>query len=429
VDVLPFRALRPSARGPALAALTRPGADALSRFSSQPSRRAARGRGDGTGSPGPTAPGGRGAHPIAAAKQGALAEEKEGLYVYRQEFRTDTGLDKNRMGLIAVLDVEGDPEGGVFPGQETEPFGVEARIEEISASGLQASPVVAGFEDTKFELEKILERAVLARKTPDVDLDAGGGERHLIWKVDDAKRIEDLRRFFRGKDCCLIDGLHGYRALRRLRDASGSGGKAAPLHPMTVLFNLFDFGLVLRAACLLVKEVSGFNVNDLVLRLDASFEVKAYPFSGKSLPRALTEFREDLRLKGFTEMVVGAVFRGVDQFFLFELRDEQARESVYLPDVKEPLREFESVLLRRVVIERYLSGRPGDPFPAIDYSWSTEEAIAAVRAGEFLAAFFINPPNKRKLAALARGGLQLPPGSARLDPPPRAGLLLREVFP
>jgi hypothetical protein len=363
-----------------------------------------------------------------AARDGLRAEEKEGLYVYRQEFRTDTGLDKNRMGLIGLLDMDGDPAGGVFPAQETEPFGVEARLEEISSSGLQASPVIAGFEDAKFEMEKVLERAILARKTPDIDLDAGGGDRHLIWKVEEPKRIEELRKFFRGRECCLIDGLHGYRALRRLRDAAGSGGGPAPFHPLAAFFNLFDFGLVLRAACLLVKEVPGFNVNDFVLRLDASFDAKVYPFSGKSLPRALAEFREDLRLKGFTEMVVGAFFRGVDQFFLFELRDEAAREAVYLPDVKEPLREFETVLLRRAVIERYLTGRPGEPTPAMDYSWSAEEAIAAVRGGDFHAAFFVNPPNKRKLVALAKGGLQLPPGSARLDPPPRAGLVLREVL-
>jgi uncharacterized protein (DUF1015 family) len=353
------------------------------------------------------------------------ADDGEALYVYRQEFRTETGLDKNRMGLVGLLDVDGDPSGGVFTAQEAEPFGVEARLDEISSSGHQATPVVAGFEDSKFELEKILERMLLARKTPDLDLDAGGGERHLLWKVDDAKRVEELRRFLRGKECCLLDGLHAYRAMRRLRDAAG-GGKE-PLHPMTVFFNLFDFGLVLRAACVLVKDIPGFNINELALRLDPSFEVKTYPFSGKSLPRALTEFREDMRLKGFTELVVGAFFRGVDQFFLLELREGAARDSVYLPDVKEPLRDFESVLLRRVVIERYLAGKPGDPPLAIDYSWSAEEAIAAVRGGEFQGAFLVNPPNKRKLIALAKGGLQLPPGSARVDPPPRAGLVVREV--
>ncbi|MBI4600827.1 MAG: DUF1015 family protein, partial [Planctomycetes bacterium] len=213
------------------------------------------------------------------------------------------------------------------------------------------------------------------------------------------------------------------------RGGEPRGGQARcgePPRALAVLINLFDFGVTLSAAALLVKDQPAFSINDAVLRLDPHFEVKAYAFGGTaSLPRALTDFREDLRIRGFTESVIGACFAGVDNFFLLQLREGADRDELFLPDVRAPLKGFDSVLLRRVVLERCLA--PGGAALEIGYCWGAEEAVAAVRTGRCRAAFFLNPPNKRKLVQLARAGLRLPPSSARLEPPVRKGLVKMRV--
>ncbi len=343
-------------------------------------------------------------------------DETLGFFVYRQEFRTDSGLDKSRLGLVALLDPDGDPSGPVYTTQDTEPYGVERCAEEISESTLQLTPLIAAVEDLKFELEKLLERGILLRDQPDISIELPQGDRHRLWKIEDPTLLGKLTEFFRGKECFLLDGIHSYRALRRLFPED-------PLCPLTIFFNLFDFGVSLSASTLLVKDLPGLKINDVALRMEDFFETKTYPFAGpQQLPRALTDFREDLRIRGFTENVVGACFAGVDHFFLFQLREGVDRAKVFLPDVKPPHQEFDSVLLRSVLLEQYLgvSAAAG----AVDYTWSIEEAVAAVRSGKFGAAFFINPPNKRKLLNLARSGFRLPPGSARLEPPVRSRLVM-----
>jgi hypothetical protein len=330
------------------------------------------------------------------------------------------------MGVVGLLDPEGDSSSQVHVVQDTEPFGVEKCLRDYQSRGLQDRFLVAAFEDAKFELERHLERGILLRKQPDLDLGLDGGERHRLWKVEDAKLIADLQAFFRGKDCFLIDGLHAYRALRKLRDREP--GHSSPPLPLAVFFNMFDFGMTLRAATLLFPGRADFNINDLALRLNRFFEVRTYPFTAATLPRTFADFREDLRLRGFTESAVGACFAGVNQFFIIELREGVERGEVFLPDVSQALHDFDAVLLRRVIIERYVGAGPGaDPPAALEYTWSPEEGLAAVRAGKFRAAFFLNPPQKRKLVDLARSGLRLPPGSARLDPPSRAGLIVHRV--
>lgn len=357
-------------------------------------------------------------------------DEKEGLFIYRQDFRTEAGLDKSRLGLIGLLD--GASDAKIFATQDTEPFGVEECIAGITKTGIQESPVIAGVEDTHFELEKLLDRGMAADRPPDVELESSEGE-HRIWKIEAPELIEDVRAFFRGKECFLLDGLHTYRALRRLGDREGQGRKKggpdapAPLCPMTMFLNYLDFGVNLRGVSVLIKKIADFSINDLALRMNALFDIKTYPFDGPSaLPRALTDFREDLRVQGFTERVVGACFHGLDQFFLFTLRNDADAEKVFLPDVRGLERGFDSTVLRRVILERYV--RPADPEQnSLEYTWSPEEAIAAVRSGKFQAAFLLNPPNKRKLLRLARDGLRLPPGAARLEPPVHKHLVMKSV--
>jgi uncharacterized protein (DUF1015 family) len=351
-----------------------------------------------------------------------LVDTEPALYAYKQDFRTDSGLQKNRLGLVCLISA-GD--GSLIGTQEAEAYGVERLIERMSATGLQETFLVAGYEDAKFKIDKILERGILEKRSPDIDLDAGRGERHRFWRIPSQKLVSQASQLVRAAECFLLDGAHTHRALRKLAGASSSPEGAPAL---AVLFNLLDFGMVLSSATLLIDEIAGFNINALALRMSTFFETRAFPFSSpRALPKALADFREDFRIRGFTDSVIGALFRDIDQFFLFTLKDDVDRDDVFLPDVKAPLRQFDSVLLRRVMLERYLGGGGDAAGPRIDYSWSVEEAVASVRARKHRAAFFSNPPNKRKIMALARAGFRLPPGSARIEPPIRTGLLMRRI--
>lgn len=405
-EVLPFNAVRPAGPGGALLERSYPSVEVLSPLPGSP----------------PRAP--------PAAPAALLTDSVPGFYAYRQDFRTESGLEKNRMGLVGMLGAGGEGHGALLPIQETEAFGVERLVEEMSGTRTQEILVIAGYEDAKFKLDKILERGILERKTADVDVDAGGGERHRLWRIESPRLVADTAQCLRSLDCFLLDGLHVHRALKKMAGAVPAAAPQTSAPALAVFFNLLDFGMVFSSACLLLEEIPGFNINDTALRLNTFFETKAYPFSSaRSLPKALAEFREDLRLRGFTESVIGALFRDVDQFFLFSLKDDANRDDLFLPDVKPPLREFDSVLLRRVILERYI-GATVDASRAplrIDYAWSVEEAVAAVRARRHRAAFFSNPPNKRKVMALSRSGFRLPPGSARVEPPVRAGLVMRRI--
>jgi hypothetical protein len=352
----------------------------------------------------------------ATAEAGAGSRLAPALLVLRQEFRTEGGLEKSRLGLMAALLPEGDAPARELVGLEVEPGEVEKELVGLRATGMQQEPVAAAVEDLDFHLEKLLERGIFLRDRPDGQWTSAAGDRHRVWRMEDASLVASLGAFCRGKDLFLLDGLATYRALRRLRESPTGQGSAAPCLPMVTIFNLFDFALSFSAPILLVREIPGFNINTVALRVHADFEVRSFPISAAvRLPRALTDFREDLRLRGFTESVVGAFFAGIDTFFIFQLREGIDRERVFLPDVPKPMQELDAILLRKVLLERHLCA-PGSPAPDFAYCHSTEEAVGWVRAGRFQAAFFTNPPNKRKVAQTIRSGFRLPAGTLRLEP-------------
>lgn len=416
-DVLPFHAVlfRPGA--PELSEWTSTAVEALSPLTARASAYQLLSGAGGADSEPPQAA--TATRDEAAEEEILWVDENPGYFVYRQDYRTESGLEKSRVGLVGLLDLQSDTQAHVYTTQDTEPFGVERCLSEIAASSLQLVPLVAAVEDLKFDLEKLLERCILARENPDLSLEVEPGDRHRLWKIEDPALIEQVAEFFRGKDCFVLDGLHSYRALRRMSNES-------MLRPLCIVYNIFDFGFSLGAATVLVRKLEDFNINELALRMDAFFDTRTYSFSSaQQLPRALTDFREDLRIRGFTDNVVGAYFAGLDHFFIFGLREGIDRAKVFAPDVKGPHQEIDSMLLRRVLLEGYLgvSAEPG----MLEYAWSVEEAVAAVRSGKLGAAFFVNPPNKRKILGLARAGLRLPPGAVRLDPPVRSRLLMVRV--
>ncbi len=280
-------------------------------------------------------------------------------------------------------------------------------------------------------VDRIVEKVCLGGGRPVLDEAGPQGDHVRFWTVVSGSLIEEIVRFFADRVVYLMDGLHVYRAYRRLneardgRDAGGSNGDAAGC-PLTVFANLCDFGVDLTAYHLLVKDLPPIDINELVLRLTPFFDVKSFPFDGAGeRSRVIGRFRQEFRVLAFTDNAVGAYFGGNSQLFLFRLREDVDRSRLYLPDVRREHHPFDAFLLRHVILDRFVF-QNGDPSTAgrdVEYARTMEEAVHSVASGRCRAAFFLNPPTKRRLTELLQQGLRLPPGSVAIDPPLPGGLI------
>lgn len=360
---------------------------------------------------------------------GVLAEDAEpSLYVYRHEYRTPTGLDKSRTGFVGLLDLTGPGSRGVFHGSETSPGLVEHHRKALTRSGMKVGLAAALYEDSQFDVEKILEHAIRGRKPFQIFVN---GERHMIWPTADRQIVGSIEEYFGGKECFLVDGLHHCRALVKQRTRARDAGEPvsdASFYPLVLFLNAFDFGTSLTGSHHLLRRLEAFDINEFVFRIDPYFDVGTYPFQNDATRRqSLGEFREDFRVHGFSEVVIGAYFRGNPQFFLFQLRPSAPRRSLVQADLPEEALLLDSTYLHHFFIGRCLLGKTPAEGAQVDYSWDLDEAVGLVDSGQYEAALFLNPPSKRRLIQVVRSGCRVPFGTVRLEPPARMGMVMHPI--
>ena len=353
-------------------------------------------------------------------------EDSPCYYAYRVDYRTVGGLEKSRLGLIARLDPFNIDARDVLTAVDAAPGLVDASVEHLQSTGLKSGLVVAGYEDAQFEVERILVRGLVS--SPIVC--ALPGEKHTVWPLRNHSALEELTAYFAQRECFLFDGVHHFRAARRVRDTAPGDrdpGEPTALYPLALLVNVYDFGVSLGAYHYLVPPAGDFDLNTFVLTASAHFDVKTYRWGeGYSREHAFGEFQEDFRIHATSRIVVGAYFPGERQFFLFSLKEDIDRVSVLPPDVSSLLHGFAIVFLRRVFLEQYWWKGEANRQRWNDVALTPDMEDAVKRADEddFGAAFFLHPPHKRSLVNLARKGKRLPIGSVRLDPTHRCGLVM-----
>ena len=346
------------------------------------------------------------------------------LYAYRVDYRTAGGLEKTRLGIVAGIDPFKVENPDVVPIAEAEPARTEAALAALRTAGVKTGVVVAGYEDAHFEVERILGRG------PSVPprVHARAHETHAVWPVSGGRAARELARFVALKACVPFDGLHHFKAARRFRDEMRGAAEQA-FYPLALLVNVLDFGMSFGSYTYLAPPREGFDINRFVAACDESFTLQDYRWEDDAgRARAWREFHEDLRIRGTTAVAVGAAFAGTRQFLLFTLKENVPPASLLPPDTPTALHEFAVMHLRLgFVARRYFETEDAaQAWNRIAVFPTPDEALAALdaRGG---AAFFVSPPNKRALMALAQARRRLPPDSVRLNPGVPEGLFTEKI--
>jgi len=362
-----------------------------------------------------------------AAHAGAAAAPAHGapaFYAYRVDYRTAGGLEKTRLGLVARINPFKIEDPDVIPIAEPEPGRTEEALAALRTGGVKTGVVIAGYEDAHFEVERILGRDPSA--PPRVQ--ALASETHAVWPVAGQRAAGELARFFAPKTCVPFDGIHHFKAARRFRDETRGVAEQA-LYPLALLVNVLDFGVSFGSYAYLAPPREGFNVNRFVAACDERFALQDYRWENEAdRACAFREFHEDLRIRGTTEIAVGAAFAGTRQFLLFTPKEGVPAASLLPPDTPPALHEFSVLHLRHGFIARryFETENAADAWHRVAAFANPDEALAALetRGG---AAFFVSPPNKRALMALAQARRRLPPGSVRLNPGVPEGLFAEKI--
>jgi len=301
-------------------------------------------------------------------------------------FRDPAGRPRQTLGVIGALGVE-EPGGGVLPHEETTPKAKTDRLELLSATQANLSPIWG------LSPAGGLSAALVAPPHPACRALDEQGVAHELWPITAAQPIADIRSLVESEPVLIADGHHRYEtALHYHRSSAAPGSEAV----MALVVELSEEQLTVQAIHrLLVGLPRGF---DLVGGLAEWFDLTPAGPVDRGL---LAEMEEAGALAVLTE----------GQAWLARPRAKLAEAAPHDLDSSRLDVALASLPAHQVVYQ---------------HGW--DDAAAAVAAGLADAAVLVRPASVAQIAAVARGGVRMPPKTTFFWPKPRTGMVIRELL-
>ena len=339
-------------------------------------------------------------------------DEKEGIFVYREEFNVD-GVDYCLTGLVCKVKLCEFSERIVLPHEETLTKAKTDRFNLMSATGCNFSSIYSLYNDESGSIAKCIEKktaeAPLCRFTDEEEVT------HTLWKIDCEKCLNNIINTLADKQLFIADGHHRYEtALNFKKHCYENGFFYADTdvdHVMMTLVDMDDKGLVVFPTHRLIVDKK-VDRNEIAAKCAADFNTSVLP---------LAELKG--ALKAGENGKTFALYTGGNDFMLLSFKPENAR---IIDNRSEAYSDLDVSVLHSMVLENALGIDKENMANQVNlrYTRSMDEAIANVQSGKADAAFLINATKVSQIKAVALAGDKMPQKSTYFYPKLKTGLVM-----
>ncbi|HXW38718.1 MAG TPA: DUF1015 domain-containing protein, partial [Acidimicrobiales bacterium] len=316
-----------------------------------------------------------------------LLEERPAFYLYRM---TDPE-GRRTLGVIGALTLpEDDEDGDVLPHEETLPKARSDRLDLITATAANLSPIWG------LSLTSGMSSVLAPEGTAEIDVHDDDGVRHELWVAPETRAIA-ITDAVAASPVVIADGHHRYevaRAYRRQVRAERGEGPGGHDAVMALVVELSEDQLVVKPIHRVIAGVSG---TELIEGLGEWFDVVRAGDGSDRIAGALGE-------AGSLALVTN------DDAWLLTPRPEayEAANS-----------ELDSSLVALAM--------QGFPKARTTHRHSWPEAIASIRSGEAEVAMLLRPPTVAQISEWAHERRRMPPKTTYFSPKPRTGMVIRPL--
>ena len=341
---------------------------------------------------------------------GVLArDEKQGIFVYREEFNVDN-VDYCLTGMICLVELREFADKVVLPHEETLTKAKQDRLNLMKGTGCNFSSIYSLYSDDSGKIAEILakktEEAPICRFTDEENVT------HTLWKIECECQLNTIVNALADKQLFVADGHHRYEtALNYKRGYENAPVGADIDHVMMTLVDMDDKGLVVFPTHRLIvdREV---DVKEIEEKCKSDFDMRTLPMS--ELNSALKKGEN-----GHTY----ALYTGGDDFLLMEFKEESKR---IIDNRSEAYSDLDVSILHSMVLENALGIDKENMANQVNlrYTRSLDEAIESVKNGKASAAFLINATKVSQIKAVALAGDKMPQKSTYFYPKLKTGLVM-----
>ena len=345
---------------------------------------------------------------------GVLVREPEPVvYVHDHEFLLPDGETRHRRGVLGIVPAEPWEHGELLPHERTLRAPKEERLALLRTIRTQTSPVFAVWAGVSLGsiLDAVmLERPLLGGRTNG----EVGSEKHLVWRVG-GEAAEAFSAALAEATLYVADGHHRYETAVTYHHERATSEPAAPAGApfrwcLVYLADAADPALTILPTHRLVRPAEGvaYSLDDLWSRLDDAWDLEAAASAEAALQRAA-----ELRAGEHAFAVVAEDGAGVLH------RPRRAEPS--------PRAGLDVAVLEAEVLEPGGVSREAIRSGALAYTRDAGELEAAVRRGDAVLGFGVQPVTTAEVIAVADAGEVMPQKSTYFYPKVPTGLALHPV--
>lgn len=354
-------------------------------------------------------------------EQGVFTIEPSPLFYLYHHYFPYQGKVLRRRSLFARVRIEEWEKRVIRPHEGTLSAPKDERFRLLSALKVNTSPILALYQDPEHELDLTLSQ--LTTQTPDLDIDMGNSERHIVWSVNEATAIADIAAFFTPRPLYIADGHHRYEsALRYKREQhliqGESQGEVPSDFVMMALSTVDDPGLLVLSPHRLLRGLDEGQMQGLRQGIEELFVIEEIAADVDN-PWALNEWLQ-------TNTGPAIALFGLEPGRILGLcpRDMTRLEEMMPPCHCATGCELSVSVSDYILLEGLLGVNHGNTDIEIAYCPDTVEAIRSVVNKDYQLACLLSPTQKEAIIAMADAGELMPRKSTYFYPKVPSGLVL-----
>ncbi|MDA8392681.1 MAG: DUF1015 domain-containing protein [Actinomycetota bacterium] len=319
-----------------------------------------------------------------------IRESVPTLYGYRMTYEGRTGSRRSTTGVMGALALEPPGEGDVLPHERTTPKARSDRLELLTATKVNTSPVW-GLSMTQ-GLSALLTMGGVALLKAEVD-----GVVHEMWALD-RETAGKVSAAVAEAPVVLADGHHRWETALAYASRQGAAGHGSPsMAALALIVELVEEELEVGPIHRLVK--SQLATEALAVEMGRYFEVE--PLEGEADPWRLEEQAESLG---------GPVLTGGGRAWLLRALPSTVRSAE---------EDLDSAHLA-VALE-------GIGATGVTYVNSPSEVAEGLASGAAGSAVLLRAVTVGQISDVARARRRMPPKTTFFRPKPRTGMLFRPL--
>jgi uncharacterized protein (DUF1015 family) len=345
-----------------------------------------------------------------------IRDEAPAFYLHRHKF-TAAGRDHTRQVLFARLRVTPWADGEVLPHEQTFGAPKEDRMENMRATGINASPVFLIYRDDGGAVTSIMAEGAGA---PVAEFPGEGGEHHALTRIDGAAASEITQALAREK-LYIADGHHRYETALAYREeartaAGGWTGDEPANFALVALAAAHDPGLVVLPIHRVTK--GGDPWDDVLPRIASMFTVE--PVTG--------DLAAEVAARG-NEVVFGLVAADAEADLLLTVKNAEAVNAALPDDRSVEWRTLDYSIANHAIMQACFGLTPEQmrEYKTVQFTADALEAVSAVRDDDAKYAVIMNPISTRRVLELADAGERMPQKSTFFYPKVPTGLVFNPV--